>query len=182
MGKNARFAQRKACFSSSDGQKYLFCPTAALKFRLRDPKMTCFGVRRGVFPGSGAQKGLFWGTEVCFPRFGTPKWPVLGHGGRRRRRRQKANGTTRHRGFGAAGKGASGKRGIREKGHRRRNIRAPAATARALRGALGKALLAPGCCPSPKTLHQQGRPGRDFRKKVGKALRAQGVRGRLSPR
>ena len=34
-------------------------------------------------------------------------------------------------------------------GHRRRSVRCPAATDRALRGALLKALLAPACCPGP---------------------------------
>ena len=81
MGKNVCFAQRKACFSSLDGQIRLFCPTTALNIRLRDPKMACFGVRRGVFPGSGSQNGLFWGTDRPFPRLRTPKWHVLWYGG-----------------------------------------------------------------------------------------------------
>ena len=48
----------------------------------------------------------------------------------------------------AGGNGGGGGGGRGRRGHRRRNIRDPAATARALRGALLKALLAPGRCPA----------------------------------
>ena len=79
MGKSACFAQRRALFPATDGQKCLFCPTkgrvsgfwnpkwqdlghGGVFFRVRDTKKACFGVRRGGFPGSGTQNGMFWGT------------------------------------------------------------------------------------------------------------------------
>ena len=128
MGKNAGFAQRRAVFPAAEGQKRLFCPTKGLifvfgwantpvlpneklYFRLRDPKMACFGVRRGVFPGSGAQKGLFWGTEVG------------GEGGGRRRTGQRGTGASGRPEKGHQGKGASGKRGTAAGIYARRRLR-----------------------------------------------------------
>ncbi len=123
----------------AEGQKCLFCPTVALYSRDWVSKMACFGARRGVFPGSGTQNGIFWGTEGCISRVGNPKWHVLGHGWQTEKAEaagQRSSRATEQQGNGAAE-------------HRRRSIRDLVAPAQALRGALFKALLAPGRCPEP---------------------------------
>jgi hypothetical protein len=99
MGKNACFAQRRAVFLVTDGQKRLFCPTKGAFpsygwakvpvlpnertcFRVLEPKMAGFGARRCVFSGPGHQKGLLWGTEGRISGLGNPKWHVLGYRGK----------------------------------------------------------------------------------------------------
>ena len=151
MGKNGCFAQRGVVFRQRMGKKCVFYPTVALYSRGWVSKMACFGARKGVFPGSGTQNGMFWGTEGCISRVGNPKWHVLGHGRvylQGREPKMACFGARRADGEGG-GSWATKQQGTGAAGHRRRSIRDPAAPARALRGALLKALLAPGRCPEP---------------------------------
>ena len=55
MGKNACFAQRRALFPATDGQKCLFCPTKGRISGLGNPKWLVLGYRGKA--EAGAKKG-----------------------------------------------------------------------------------------------------------------------------